>query len=258
MAPSSATNKPPLLFIHGAYVGAWCWQPHFLPYFAEHGYHSFALSLQGHGGSPGRALLAAASIADYVGDVAYAVQRVTKATGQVPILVGHSMGGFLAMTYAREQRVPALALMAAVPPEGLMGSALHLIWRHPQLMWELNLLQQGGVPPQLDKLRELLFSPHLDKARLLDYAAKFQHESDRALIDMSMPQFDQRPPLGMPPALVLGSRADKLMPSHLIFSSARCLGVKAQMLDEIGHLFMLDSEWRLAADALSGWLAALP
>lgn len=256
--PADLGVKTPLLLIHGAYAGAWCWQPNFLPFFAAQGYEVFALSLRGHGASGGRAGLSAASIANYVDDVATAVARIEADIGKTPILIGHSMGGFVAMSYARDNRVPAIALLAAVPPEGLMGSALHLIWQHPQLMWELNLLQNGGMPPKLDKLRELLFSPDLDNQRLSEYAARFQHESDRALIDMSMPQFDQRPPLGQPPALVLGSTADKLMPAHLIYSSARCLGVRAQMLNDIGHLFMLDSHWRLAADAVAAWVVTLP
>ena len=28
----------PILFIHGAYTAAWCWQDNYLPWFAERGY----------------------------------------------------------------------------------------------------------------------------------------------------------------------------------------------------------------------------
>ncbi len=31
-------RKPPLLFVHGGYCDAWCWAPHFLPWFAAKGY----------------------------------------------------------------------------------------------------------------------------------------------------------------------------------------------------------------------------
>jgi non-heme chloroperoxidase len=30
-------RKPPLLFVHGGYSDAWCWLPHFLPWFAARG-----------------------------------------------------------------------------------------------------------------------------------------------------------------------------------------------------------------------------
>ena len=39
-------GKPPLLFVHGGYFDAWCWAPHFLPWFAAKGYASHALSLR--------------------------------------------------------------------------------------------------------------------------------------------------------------------------------------------------------------------
>ncbi len=32
--PASASESAPLLFVHGAFHGAWCWDVHFLPWFA--------------------------------------------------------------------------------------------------------------------------------------------------------------------------------------------------------------------------------
>src|SRR4051812_26308773 len=34
-------RKPPLLFVHGGYCDAWCWAPHFLPWFAAKGYSAY-------------------------------------------------------------------------------------------------------------------------------------------------------------------------------------------------------------------------
>lgn len=50
----SRSPKTPILFVHGAYVGAWCWAEHFLDWFAARGYPVHAVSLRGHGGSAGR------------------------------------------------------------------------------------------------------------------------------------------------------------------------------------------------------------
>ncbi len=36
--PASPSYPVPLLFVHGAFVAAWCWDDHFLPYFAQHGF----------------------------------------------------------------------------------------------------------------------------------------------------------------------------------------------------------------------------
>lgn len=35
--PASPAHPVPLLFVHGAFVAAWCWDDHFLPYFAQRG-----------------------------------------------------------------------------------------------------------------------------------------------------------------------------------------------------------------------------
>ena len=52
--PSDSTHPTPLLFIHGSLHGAWCWDVHFLDYFAQHGFAAHAVNLRGHGNSEGR------------------------------------------------------------------------------------------------------------------------------------------------------------------------------------------------------------
>src|SRR5271168_3479351 len=66
----SDSHPVPLLFVHGALHAAWCWDEHFLDFFADKGYHAVALSLRGHGASPGRERLRWTGLQEYVGDVA--------------------------------------------------------------------------------------------------------------------------------------------------------------------------------------------
>lgn len=68
--PPVTPHPTPLLFVHGAWHGAWCWNEHFLPYFADKGYLAYALSLRGHAGSPPTKPLSLNGIWDYVADVA--------------------------------------------------------------------------------------------------------------------------------------------------------------------------------------------
>jgi pimeloyl-ACP methyl ester carboxylesterase len=46
---SSESHPVPLLFVRGAWHGAWCWDEHFLEFFVDKGYRAVALSLRGHG-----------------------------------------------------------------------------------------------------------------------------------------------------------------------------------------------------------------
>lgn len=62
-------GESPLLFLHGAYHGAWCWKENFLPYFSSKGFTYYALSLRGHGESEGREKLHSFSLKDYMEDV---------------------------------------------------------------------------------------------------------------------------------------------------------------------------------------------
>ena len=93
--PKTGTRSTPLLFVHGAWHGAWCWAEYFLPYFAEHGYTSHALDLRGHGKSEGANRLRWTGITHYVSDVEHVVDQLDKA----PVLIGHSMGGLVVQKY---------------------------------------------------------------------------------------------------------------------------------------------------------------
>ncbi|GFG78295.1 hypothetical protein MPRG_15710 [Mycobacterium paragordonae] len=58
-------SAQPLLFVHGGWHGAWCWE-NFLDYFADAGYRAVAVSLRGHGASPGPASLRWCAMSDYL------------------------------------------------------------------------------------------------------------------------------------------------------------------------------------------------
>jgi pimeloyl-ACP methyl ester carboxylesterase len=85
--PTSPSHSAPLLFMHGAWHGAWCWAEHLLDYFAAQGYAAHALSLRGHGGSLGRDRLRWTSLSDYVVDVAQVASQLPKP----PVVIGHSV-----------------------------------------------------------------------------------------------------------------------------------------------------------------------
>jgi pimeloyl-ACP methyl ester carboxylesterase len=114
---SEAIGQPrptSLLFVHGAWHGAWCWAEHFLPFFAEAGYPVRALSLRGHGGSGGRERLRWTRLDEYVADGA----AVASTLPGPPLLVAHSMGGAVAQRYLERHRAAGMVLLAPVPPHG--------------------------------------------------------------------------------------------------------------------------------------------
>jgi len=88
-----------LVFLHGVGGGHHAWDRQ-LPWFAERGYAAHAWDQPGYGESE--------LVEPYdLEQVAAALKRLIEALGEGPVvLVGHSMGGFIALeTYARHPEV---------------------------------------------------------------------------------------------------------------------------------------------------------
>lgn len=248
-------KKPPLLFIHGAYAGAWCWDEHFLPWFAKQGYSAFALSLSGHGESPGRARLDQLSIADYVADVAHVVARMPAP----PVLIGHSMGGYVIQKLLEVRHAPivtAAVLLCAVPPQGLMGSTLHMMMNSPHHLFELNRMMVGSGA-SIGSISELLFAQPIGAERLRRFLRASQPESFRAIWDMTLHHFALPKGLAHIPALVLGAEQDRVIAAELAAHVARPYGVEARILKGFGHAMMLERDWLMVAQEIYNWLEAL-
>jgi non-heme chloroperoxidase len=249
--PTGPAHDTPLLFVHGAYAGAWCWDEHFLPWFAARGHACYALSLSGHGHSRQRGMLDSYCIDDYVRDVA----EVVAALPSPPVLIGHSMGGFVVQKYLEEADAPGAVLMASVPPEGLWSSALGLLFTKPTLLQDLNSML-GGSTPRLDSVREALFHQPIDDARLLRFAQMSQAESHRAIWDMTLFNLPRTGHMAQVPLLVMGAAEDRLIPPALVHRTARTYGVEEVIFEHMGHAMMLECDWEQVAQRLLAWLEA--
>ena len=247
-----ARGLPPLLFVHGAYAAAWCWDEYFLPFFSDRGYDCHAVSLRGHGRSAGIGDLDRFGIDDYVADV-HAVARTLRVP---PVVIGHSMGGAVAQQYAGAHAASGLVLMASVPPQGLVGMAIELWWRDPDLLFQFALVQSGhGYLANVHRLRSALFAPDMPLDRAMRYFARMQRESQRALTELShRPQFPPRT-LRAVPVAILGGREDGLFLPHAVERTAAWHEREAAILPGLGHTMMLDCDWRRAAEHIASWLA---
>jgi len=250
--PRGAAQATPLLFVHGAYTAAWCWEEHFLPFFAEAGYAAYAVSLSGHGGSPGRRHLDSFSIADYVKDVA----AVAAALPAPPVMIGHSMGGFVVQKYLEDHVAPGAVLMCAVPPQGLLSAAVGMMFSKPGMMKDLNSLLSGGRA-SLDTLREALFAQEVSLDDLKRYYKGSQSESHRAIWDMSLFGMPRAGRVKRTPLLVQGAEFDHLIPASLVEMTARTYDVEANVFPGMGHGLMLERDWKKPAQQILDWLQEL-
>ena len=251
--PEGVVSKPvPLVFLHGAFAGAWCWIERFLPYYAAHGYTCYAPSFRGHGGSGGQQDINRFGISDYIKDLASVVEDLDRP----PVLIGHSMGGFVAMKYAEDHNIAGLALLSSVPPAGLIGPSMSLAMWNPMLMLDIGRVQSGRPDAMtMNSLRQALFSKHVPASLINKYLPMMGGESSRAVAEMhGLIQVRPDRLTGRMPILVLGAEDDGLIPPPFIRSTARLLGETAHILPRTGHGIMLDDAWQTAADTLAQWL----
>ncbi|HYN38889.1 MAG TPA: alpha/beta fold hydrolase, partial [Rhodospirillales bacterium] len=138
--PKGRARPTPLLFVHGAYGGAWVWEQHYLPWFAERGWEAHALSLRGHGESEGAEKVRFARLRDYVADVEQVLAEISPA----PVLIGHSLGGMIVQKLLHSTTVPAAVLMASAPPHGTVGTLFGMAFTNLKLLQELSFSQTMG------------------------------------------------------------------------------------------------------------------
>ena len=253
-SPGAHRGKVPLLFVHGAFTGAWCWDEHFLPWFAEQGYEAHAVSLRGHGGSPVQGSLDLAGLDDYVADTLLAAKQVERPA----VLVGHSMGAIVIQRAARRCAALGLVLMAPVPPHGLTGSLFNLAVRDPPLFLALNTMQLGNGrdAAALRRVRDFLFSQTLTESDARRHLLRMQRESQRALTDLAWPQhLWMRQSVGLP-TLVLGAARDAFFNTAMVEEAARFHAVSPTMIPDMAHTMMLEPEWLGVARSIYTWLEA--
>jgi pimeloyl-ACP methyl ester carboxylesterase len=245
----TASHDTPLLFVHGAFHAAWCWDEHFLDYFADLGYRVLALDLRGHGSSPAGKPLQQCGIADYVADL----RSVAADLPTGPVLIGHSMGGFIVQKYLEDGDAPACVLLASAPPRGLGLAALRGLRRHPLVTLRAAITRDPLHQISGARSREALFSSDTPDHLVASYAARVQQESQKALAsDMIMGDLP-RPDRVDAPMLVLAGEFDGTITAKESEATATAYRTTAEFFP-MGHNMMLEPGWRSVAERIEGWL----
>jgi pimeloyl-ACP methyl ester carboxylesterase len=251
--PDRDSDKAPLLFVHGAWHGAWCWDEHFLDFFAQKGYRSLAVSLRGHGKSPAPKRMQFCSMADLVDDVA----AVANSLPERPVVIGHSMGGFVVQKYLESHDAPAAVLVAPVPRSGIAGFLLRRLRRHPwstsrNLAMTKSLRSIAGTPALA---RESFFSESTPEADIVRYAGQLDEEYvGKHVLDMLLLNLP-RPNLIATRLLVLGAELDGCFTQREVRATAGAYRTEAEIFPKIGHDMMLEPGWAAVAERIHEWLA---
>ena len=271
MEPSASTSsgdKPILLFIHGSYHGAWCFEL-FQSYFSKLGYKSVAISLRGQGKSDKGDLKIAGTLMSHVRDLDSVIRSLEKP----PIVIAHSFGGLLVEAYcskksgARLAEIAGVCLLSSVPPSGNKDIITRItkksIWNSFKITWGFITKSFLKDPKAC---RELFFSESLPEETLLSYQKKMvENSSTVALLDVR--NLSSELPIapldrsvfsnGSVNAFVGGGLDDMVVDPPAIQELAEYFSVEPVFWDDVAHDVMLDTSWATVAESLHSWLKTI-
>jgi pimeloyl-ACP methyl ester carboxylesterase len=238
---------PPILFVHGMFHGAWCWREHFMPFFSQHGYDTFAVSFRDHGMSERTDRAKSWRLADYVSDAQSAVRRI----GRKPILIGHSLGASVVQKMLEDEAYPAAALLAPAPTGGSNVAALKMLRKHPVAM--ARMLARKSLREAFPAFVESFFSADMPKADIRRYAALLDGETSFKAMDDAYFKDVARPQPGRTPFLVVAGAHDWSIPPVKNEALVKAWGGELRTAPT-AHDMMLDVAWQQAADTVLDWM----
>jgi non-heme chloroperoxidase len=238
-------ERPPILFLHGAFAGPEIWERFLAPWFARRGRRVSTPRLTPQpGGRPAR-----------LRDLVRAAREASDALDQPPVVIGHSLGGLVAQHLAAERRLAGLVLVAAPGPWGLGPSLWRLSAHHPKVLAALMLTQfGGGALLGVEHARRALFTEDTPADWIARVAPSPAPESPQALFDGLTWDLPVWPLARRTPMLALLGDRDAFIPISDLIGIAMAYGARTEILHGMAHGAPIDPRWLRLAWAIEGWL----
>lgn len=249
--PESQPQKTTLLFVHGAFHGAWCWEENFLPYFSQRGYPSYAVSLRGHGKSEGHENISSFTLEDYVEDIS----EVLSGFEEPPVLIGHSAGGAVVQKVLElyPDKVKAVILIASFPYNGLgLKGLLRILIKHFKEAWQLKNFNNTKLDDPTKEVylpANIMFGDQMPEEKKKIYSGLLQAESPRLMEDVIKP-IVYEPEKIQVPVLLLGSTTDWFFSKDMFMRNGRAYKTEPVIFQRMGHDMMLVPGWEKVAEKI--------
>lgn len=239
------SHKPPVLFVPGAFTGAWLWQGPLVQAIQKSGFQCYAISFSGHHSKRSKSLNM--GLKDYDAELTEAVARLP----EKPFLVGYSLGGLVSYRYLREHTLPGALLLAAVPPDGLWRSLLSLATNKP--FSAAKMLSLVLYPPvrYLGQPPEGLFSRHVSQEEKVLIRNQLRAEPLKALLQASV-RNEVIEPVNTPIKL-LGFEGDHIIPAKEVSRSAELLKSPCNIYSGMSHSPMVEPEAARVGKDIADW-----
>lgn len=225
------TPKSSLLFLHGVGGGHHAWEDQ-VPYFGGLGYPSHAWDQPGYGKS--------ALVEPYdLEQVSAALARLIESLGGEPVvLIGHSMGGFVAQeTYARYPQLVKAMVLCFTSPAFAGGTSE---FTKQFLAARIGPLDEGRTMAEIAAKLIPTMGSHSKLAEQI--MAGVPPDTYRKAVQL-LTTFDRRKALGdikVPTLLVAGSEDKVAPPSVMEKMASKIPGAEYVLMPDCGHLGPMD------------------
>jgi pimeloyl-ACP methyl ester carboxylesterase len=195
------------------------------------------------------------SLSDYVSDLELEIERIVAETGEVPAVIGHSMGGLLAQVLAARGRVRAAVLISPAAPGGVRTLRANFFWGG---IWLARRF--GRVPPVVRPDMRMLSSMVLNAlpaGERAAAAATMVYESGRVFAEFANFPVDER--AIRVPMLTIAAGRDRFVHASLVRLTARKYAAVGGELREYaahGHWLYSEPGWEVPARDTLEWLSS--
>ena len=248
--PERRSRRRPILFVHGELAGSWLWE-RYLGYFAARGWEGHALNLRNHYWSQ-TADPATLSFETYTEDVVAALERF----GSGVVVVGHGMGGLLALKAAERMAIAGLVLLSAELPRELRVPARQHELRDIPEIYGRSTIGWETLPERL--LRDDRDLTLADVLRIQHLLGQKPHEAGAARRQMLAGVAVDRRAVADVPRLVVGAGLDRTVTLADSERLASWLGADYEPFAAHSHygLVVGETSFQQVADALRAFLEA--
>ena len=251
--PEEKKFPHPLMFVHGSFVGAFVWEP-IASFLAEHGFEGYALSLRGHKPN-GSVRLQEVHMGNYLEDVSSCIQELKL---QNPVIIGHGMGGLLALMYARDhQQEGKPSAIICISPSPSHETAVR--WSEGKTLAAIPLVytaSQTGFPEDPSGMFRAF--PDLPKSKVLEIRSRFGPESGLARRQRKR-GIGVRKGSILGPMIFFGAQYGESVsfgiPSHTTKKMAHYFDSRYKLIKGTSHLgILLGTHAKEVAEEIGEWL----
>lgn len=243
--------------IHGMWGTPDVWQP-WRDYLEARGWRTLAPALRHHDAPPLEApsALGTTSLNDYLADLEAEIRSLP----EPPVVIGHSMGGLIALLLCARGLARTGVLLTPAPPSSVIAlrPSNLLAFSRIQLNW--GWWRKPHRPTLAESLSHTFNT--MDPKEAAPLHSGFAHDSGRALFEIALPWLDGAKTTAVDPARVtvplmfVAAEKDKLVPPDVVRRTARRFAHVSTYREYAGqgHWVLGQPGWQDIARDVANWL----